>query len=61
MIPFARAGLLGFPAVTTGVNALPTREILVPQMGEGLTEVRVLDLQKKPGDSVERDEIIYSM
>jgi pyruvate/2-oxoglutarate dehydrogenase complex dihydrolipoamide acyltransferase (E2) component len=36
-------------------------DILVPQMGEGLTEVRILEFQKKPGDTVKRDDLIYSM
>lgn len=36
-------------------------DILVPQMGEGLTEVRILEFQKKPGDFVKRDELLYSM
>lgn len=36
-------------------------EVFVPQMGEGLTEVRILDLQKQPGDRVLRDELLYSM
>src|SRR5262245_47545719 len=36
-------------------------DILVPQMGEGLTEVRILEFHKKPGDRVKRDEILYSM
>lgn len=37
------------------------REVLVPQMGEGLQEVRIVSLQKRPGDPVKRDELIYSM
>ncbi|MCW3100646.1 MAG: Dihydrolipoamide acetyltransferase component of pyruvate dehydrogenase complex [Chthonomonadaceae bacterium] len=36
-------------------------EVFVPQMGEGLTEVRILELQKQPGDRVHRDELLYSM
>jgi pyruvate dehydrogenase E2 component (dihydrolipoamide acetyltransferase) len=36
-------------------------EVFVPQMGEGLTEVRILDLQKQPGERVRRDEVLYSM
>lgn len=36
-------------------------EVLVPQMGEGLTEVRILEFQKQPGDQVQRDELLYSM
>ncbi|MER3559251.1 MAG: hypothetical protein C4336_07255, partial [Armatimonadota bacterium] len=36
-------------------------EIVVPQLGEGLTEVRVLRFLRQPGDSVQRDEHIYEM
>src|SRR5437879_4260963 len=36
-------------------------DIKIPQMGEGLTEVRLLELLKSPGDIVSRDEIIYTM
>ncbi len=36
-------------------------DVFVPQMGEGLTEVRILELQKQPGDRVHRDELLYSM
>ncbi len=36
-------------------------DVLVPQMGEGLTEVRILELQKQPGDRIRRDELLYSM
>lgn len=37
------------------------REVLVPQMGEGLQEVRIVALQKQPGDPIKRDELLYSM
>ena len=37
------------------------REILVPQMGEGLQEVCILGFQKKVGEMVKRDEMLYSM
>jgi pyruvate/2-oxoglutarate dehydrogenase complex dihydrolipoamide acyltransferase (E2) component len=40
---------------------MPIVEVLVPQMGEGLTEVRILEFQKQPGDRVRRDELLYSM
>ena len=30
-------------------------------MGEGLTEVRLLEFMKAPGDVVSRDEVIYTM
>ena len=36
-------------------------EIMVPQMGEGLREVRILTLLRKVGDVVRRDELLYSM
>ncbi len=36
-------------------------EVAVPQMGEGLQEVRVVSLSKKPGESVKRDETLYVM
>lgn len=36
-------------------------EVVVPQLGEGLTEVRVLRFLKQPGESVQRDEHIYEM
>ncbi|MCX7926084.1 MAG: 2-oxo acid dehydrogenase subunit E2 [Fimbriimonadales bacterium] len=36
-------------------------EVIVPQLGEGLQEVRVMRFLKQPGDRVERDEHIYEM
>ena len=36
-------------------------EVVVPQLGEGLQEVLVQKLLKKPGELVERDEPIYIM
>ena len=36
-------------------------DIQIPQMGEGLQEVVIVGLQKKPGDYIKRDELIYSM
>ncbi|MEN3001175.1 MAG: 2-oxo acid dehydrogenase subunit E2 [Armatimonadota bacterium] len=36
-------------------------EVLVPQMGEGLQEVRVLRFLKQPGERVARDEHLYEM
>ncbi|MDW8107938.1 MAG: 2-oxo acid dehydrogenase subunit E2 [Armatimonadota bacterium] len=36
-------------------------EVLVPQLGEGLQEVRVIRFLKQPGDLVQRDEHIYEM
>lgn len=40
---------------------MAVHEIRIPQMGEGLREVLVVELLKKPGDPVQRDEPIYSM
>jgi pyruvate dehydrogenase E2 component (dihydrolipoamide acetyltransferase) len=40
---------------------MPVIDILVPQMGEGLQEVLVVELFKKPGDRIKRDEPFYSM
>jgi len=36
-------------------------DVLIPQMGEGLQEVVIVGFQKKPGDRIKRDELIYSM
>jgi len=36
-------------------------DILIPQMGEGLQEVRILLFLKRPGDAIKRDEPIYEM
>lgn len=40
---------------------MPTVDVLVPQMGEGLHEVLIVEFRKKPGDPVRRDEPIYDM
>lgn len=40
---------------------MPIVDVLVPQMGEGLQEVLVVELLKKPGEFVRRDEPFYSM
>ncbi|HLJ53460.1 MAG TPA: 2-oxo acid dehydrogenase subunit E2 [Chthonomonadaceae bacterium] len=40
---------------------MATVDIKVPQMGEGLTEVRLIEILKAPGDHVARDEVIYTM
>ena len=37
------------------------QELLIPQMGEGLQEVIIETFHKQPGDTIQRDEIIYSM
>jgi pyruvate/2-oxoglutarate dehydrogenase complex dihydrolipoamide acyltransferase (E2) component len=37
------------------------QDIMIPQMGEGLTEVRLLQFLKQPGDTVHRDDLIYTM
>ena len=36
-------------------------DVRVPQMGEGLQEVVIVGFHKKPGDTVKRDELLYSM
>ena len=36
-------------------------DITIPQMGEGLQEVVIVGFQKQPGDTVRKDEILYSM
>ncbi len=36
-------------------------EIAIPQMGEGLQEVRIVQRHKAPGDTVARDELLYTM
>jgi len=40
---------------------MPIVDVLVPQMGEGLQEVLVVEFLKKPGNTVTRDEPFYSM
>ena len=35
-------------------------DIPVPQMREGLQEVIIVEFQKKPGDAIKRDDILYS-
>ncbi|GGU32341.1 non-ribosomal peptide synthetase [Lentzea flava] len=35
--------------------------LVVPQLGEGIVEVRIVHLLKKPGDRVGRDEVVYEM
>jgi len=37
------------------------QELLIPQMGEGLQEVIIETFHKQPGDTIARDEILYSM
>ena len=37
------------------------KDVIVPQMGEGLQEVRLIEKRKQAGDSVVRDEILYTM
>jgi pyruvate/2-oxoglutarate dehydrogenase complex dihydrolipoamide acyltransferase (E2) component len=36
-------------------------EVIVPQLGEGLQEVRVMRFLKQPGERIARDEHIYEM
>ena len=40
---------------------MPILDVVIPQLGEGLQEVLVQKLLKKPGEFVERDEPIYIM
>lgn len=40
---------------------MPVVDVLVPQMGEGLQEVLIVEFFKKPGDQITRDEPFYSM
>lgn len=40
---------------------MPIRDVLIPQMGEGLQEVRILAFSKRPGEHIAQDELIYSM
>lgn len=40
---------------------MPILDVAVPQLGEGLQEVLIQKLLKKPGDLVKRDEPIYIM
>lgn len=42
-------------------SLMESMEVFIPQMGEGLQEVRIIAFLKKPGDTVRRDEVIYSM
>jgi pyruvate/2-oxoglutarate dehydrogenase complex dihydrolipoamide acyltransferase (E2) component len=40
---------------------MPIVDVLVPQMGEGLQEVLVVEFFKQPGEKIRRDEPFYSM
>ena len=40
---------------------MPVQEITIPQMGEGLHEVRIIQFLKQPGEPIERDEPIYEI
>lgn len=40
---------------------MPVISVRIPQLGEGLQEALLVDFLKKPGDSVKRDEPIYTM
>jgi 3-oxoacyl-(acyl-carrier-protein) synthase/pyruvate/2-oxoglutarate dehydrogenase complex dihydrolipoamide acyltransferase (E2) component len=35
--------------------------LVVPQIGEGIVEVRIVALAKRPGESVARDEVVYEL
>ncbi|WP_217245822.1 SDR family NAD(P)-dependent oxidoreductase, partial [Streptomyces sp. AC602_WCS936] len=41
---------------------MPTQSVLsVPRLGEGIVEVRIVRLLKRPGDLVAKDEVVYEM
>ncbi|MBN2311000.1 MAG: 2-oxo acid dehydrogenase subunit E2 [Candidatus Hydrogenedentes bacterium] len=40
---------------------MPLVDIHIPQLGEGLVEVRIVRFLKAPGESIARDEPIYTM
>ncbi len=46
---------------TTTTDNAEMQEVLVPQMGEGLQEVRIISFAKHPGERIRRDDILYSM
>ena len=46
------------PQIWRDQSAIP---ILVPALGEGLQEARIVDFFKKPGDTVQRDEPLYQL
>lgn len=52
---------MGYNKGATEAETMAIVEVLVPQMGEGLQEVRVLRFLKQPGERVARDEHIYEM
>lgn len=37
------------------------RELVIPQLGEGLYQVQIVSFLKEPGDSVARDEPLYEI
>ncbi|MFI2710522.1 amino acid adenylation domain-containing protein [Micromonospora sp. NPDC018662] len=43
------------------MTRIPTTTLTVPQLGEGIVEVRILCLLKQPGDTVAKDELLYEM
>ncbi|MCP4645890.1 MAG: hypothetical protein GY851_35930 [bacterium] len=40
---------------------MPIADLHIPQLGEGLVEVRIVGFLKEPGDAIRRDEPIYTM
>ncbi|MEU5466309.1 biotin/lipoyl-containing protein, partial [Streptomyces althioticus] len=41
---------------------MPRQSVLsVPRLGEGIVEVRIVRLLKRPGDPVAKDEVVYEM
>ncbi|MEM9413181.1 MAG: 2-oxo acid dehydrogenase subunit E2, partial [Planctomycetota bacterium] len=44
-----------------GLKSMPVISVRIPQLGEGLQEALLVDFLKQPGDSIKRDEPIYTM
>ncbi len=40
---------------------MPATEIVIPQLGEGLQEARIIRFLKNPGDEIARDEPVFEM
>ena len=40
---------------------MPVISVRIPQLGEGLQEALLVELLKQPGDTIRRDEPIYTM
>src|SRR5882757_4088685 len=50
----------GVQRATSGRNFMPT-EVVMPQMGESITEGTITKWLKKPGDTVQRDEPLFEI